>query len=229
MFSGIVSHLGRVSGRELLAEGALRLAIQAPPSDRGPLGSLELGESIAVNGACLTVTERWSERDASGVECEHFCAFVSSETLACTTLGSLRVDTQVNLERSLRVGDRLSGHWVQGHVDGIGRVQSISAEAGAWRMQLSLSEALRRLCVRKGSIAIQGVSLTINALSPPGTEAWVSVMLIPHTWTHTTLGSLTVGDPVQIETDVLGKQIIEYLAHYAVDTTAPSGLETPTR
>jgi riboflavin synthase len=182
VFTGIVRKVGRVASAER-SEGALRLRIETG------LEPLELGESIAVNGACLTVAGPRGE------------FFVSQETLARTALGSLVAGSPVNLERALEAGGRLSGHIVQGHVDGVGRLESVREAGGAREARFRLGPGLGRYCVEKGSIALDGVSLTINSVDGDG----IGVMLVPHTWENTTFARLRPGDPVNVEVDILAK------------------------
>ena len=192
MFSGIVEALGRVEAAE--AEGAgRRLALRWPGRD--PAEPFVLGESIAVNGCCLTVV---------AAEGERFEAQAGPETLLRTNLGVLRPGDPVNLERSMRVSDRLGGHFVQGHVDTTAEVAGRRAE-GEWeffRFRLT-DPAWAELLVPKGSVAVDGVSLTVVEAGDNG----FSVMLIPHTLGVTTLGGREVGDLVNIESDMLAKHV----------------------
>jgi len=190
MFTGLVEDVGTVARADRRSD-ALVLAIR--PS-RIPLSELVLGESICHDGTCLTVTE---------VGRETFTVLAGAETLARTTLGALRIGKRVNLERALRVGDRLGGHWVTGHVDGTGEL-AIRRDLGAnLVLGFRAPPALLRYVVEKGSIAIAGVSLTVNAVDP---ETF-SVAIIPHTRDHTTLGDLTIGDRVNLEVDILAKHV----------------------
>jgi len=160
---------------------------------------LEPGESIAVNGVCLTVTEFARGGRAT--------FFVSPETLSRTSLGRLASGAKVNLERSVRLESRLSGHLVQGHVDGKARVTSISPEGGAYRLELALPAELARYCVEKGSIALDGISLTINSLAAGEGETRIGVTIIPHTWEHTNLNTARPGDDINVEVDVMAKYV----------------------
>lgn len=188
MFTGIITKLGRVIEIEDGA-GSRKIVVDAGYHD------LVLGESVAVNGVCLTVT------DTMPAGCATF--FTSTETLRRTALGSLKEGSRVNLERALKAEDRLSGHLVQGHVDGLAEIASIKPENGCYLLKLRLPEALMAYCVEKGSIAVDGVSLTINGLK----DEWMDITLIPHTWTHTRFSSMSAGDPVNIEVDVLAKYV----------------------
>ncbi len=199
MFTGLVEGLGRVVATEPETAG-IRLIIAPPATMLGIEGDrCQLGDSVAINGCCLTV-----------IEIRHDCwAFqAGTETLSKTNLGSLKVNDPVNLERSLPVNGRLGGHFVQGHVDGVGQVEAIERE-GEWvAMWFRVPESLARLMVSKGSVAVDGISLTVvNA-----EQNRFSVALIPHTLTVTTLGVRQVGDTVNIETDILGKYVQKLLA-----------------
>lgn len=193
MFTGIIQSTGRIE-RMTPRGGGVRLTLA--PKKR--FARLALGESIAVNGACLTVTSLLGAR---------FTVDASPETLRRTTFGRLERGARVNLERSLRLGDRLGGHIVQGHVDGVGSVDAITPE-GDWVLyRFKAPAALRPYLVEKGSIAVDGVSLTVFGLKG-GT---FTVALIPHTLKETTLGDRVPGDPVNLEADVLLKQIAAML------------------
>jgi len=183
MFTGLITARG-----EVVESTGSRLVIQTPWK------ALTDGESISVSGVCLTVGRRKNGRTTFEV---------GPETRRVTTLGRLKPGQHVNLERALRVGDRLGGHWVAGHVEGIGRVRAVREERNARWLTIQIPKPLRKYAVHRGSIAIDGVSLTIAGLR--GTD--VSVMIIPHTWTHTTLSSRKPGDPVNVETDLLAKYV----------------------
>lgn len=188
MFTGIVEELGTV-----VAHGA-RLTVQCS----AVLSDLVLGGSISVNGTCLTATH---------VDSTSFSADLAPETLARTNLGGLRVGSRVNLERPVTPVTRLSGHIVQGHVDGTGELLSIEPLGdGGWWIRVAVPAALERYMVEKGSVTLDGISLTIAALNP------LSVTIIPHTFAHTTLGSAKVGDRINIEADVLAKHVEKLLA-----------------
>jgi riboflavin synthase len=193
VFTGIVQSTGRID-RMTPRGGGMRFTLA--PAKR--LTKLALGESIAVNGACLTVT---------GILGSRFTVDVSPETLRRTSFRKLERGARVNLERSLRMGDRLGGHIVQGHVDGVGSVDAITPD-GEWVLyRFKAPAALRPYLVEKGSIAVDGVSLTVFALKG-GT---FTVALIPHTLKETTLADRVPGDPVNLEADVLLKQIAAML------------------
>jgi riboflavin synthase len=192
MFTGIVSALGTV--REITPQGAghdMRLVIAAPWPDTG---AIALGASIACSGCCLTAVE---------VGADYFSVDASSETLSCTTLGTWRVGSRVNLERSLRMGDELGGHLVSGHVDGVGTVLSVQPEAGSLRFRFRAPNGLARFIAPKGSVAIEGVSLTVNEV-----EGDVfGVNIIPHTAEVTTFSSFTAGQAVNLEIDLLARYV----------------------
>jgi riboflavin synthase len=194
MFTGLVEALGVV--RELNADGAGRLLVI---EGQAFAAELALGESVAVNGCCLTVVAH----DATT------CRFQAGpETLRRTNLGDLQPGDRVNLERSLRVGDRLGGHIVQGHVDGVGRIERIASD-GEWTTTwFSCPAELSAQMVSKGSVAVDGVSLTLVEVE----DARFSVALIPHTLANTTLGFKRPGDPVNLETDLLAKYVQKCVA-----------------
>lgn len=187
MFTGLVEALGTVTALEEIPFGR-RLTI------RHSFGPLEMGESIAVEGACLTVMAQ-----AEG----EFSAELSSETLACTTLSELLLDSSVNLERSLRANSRLGGHFVSGHVDGVGQIRSLLREGAMTRVSLWIDASLRRFVAKKGSVAISGVSLTVNEVR----EEELELLLIPHTQAVTTAGAWQVGTKVNIEVDLLARYV----------------------
>jgi riboflavin synthase len=190
MFTGIIIAKGRIAAIAPKG-GDLELCIDASSVDSS---RMNLGDSISVEGACLTVTRR------SGGS---FFADVSLETLSKTTLGRLKGGSEVNLEPALRAGDALGGHLVSGHVDGLGALVEAKEDARSWRMTFELPQELKRFVAPKGSICINGVSLTVNGVS----GARFDVNIIPHTREVTTLGTLRVGDPVNIEIDVIARYL----------------------
>jgi len=193
VFTGIVEAMGEVA--EIAPQGRLvRLAVREPRLAR----EVRLGESVAVGGACLTIAE-------ASPELLLFDAV--AETLEKTALGDLAPGDRVNLERALRADARLDGHIVQGHVDGTGRVRDFRREGEDVRLFVDCEPAFARLLVEKGSVAVDGVSLTVVAVG----EAGFDVALIPHTLAVTTLGSLSPGRRVNLEADVLGKYVLRYL------------------
>lgn len=212
MFTGIIEQVGEVVGVEHGTDAA-RITV------RGPLvvSDANHGDSIAVSGVCLTVVQRD----------EHtFTADVMAETLAMSTLDGVRPGLAVNLERATRVGDRIGGHIVQGHIDGTARLLGVT-EGSAWRvLRFSLSPDLAPLVARKGSIAVDGVSLTVSGVGGGASDGWFEVSLIPETLTATTLGARKVGDAVNIETDILARHVERMLSlgapHAAVAAPEPS-------
>jgi riboflavin synthase len=199
MFSGIIERLGTV--RHVAATSSERtLTINTGIPD------LTLGESVAVNGVCLTVTRFTPEGEAD--------FHISGETQARTALPRLTQGTRVNLERAITPASRLSGHIVQGHVDGVGHLLSVEPDGQSFRLTVAVPGSLRRYVVEKGSIALDGISLTVNAIGPVEETFPIHLMIIPHTWTHTGLSGLVVGDPLNIEADVLAKYVETLLVHH---------------
>ncbi len=188
MFTGLITAVGAV--REVSSTDAGRELVIAAPYE-----GVTLGESIACNGACLTVREH-------GPGWFRVAAVVT--TLDRTTIGDWTAGTALNLERALAVGDRLGGHIVQGHVDGVGTVRAVARRDDAWLIDLEVPAEVDELLVPLGSIAVDGVSLTVNALPAPGV---LQLSIIEHTLRHTTLGQLRPGDRVQLEADVLAKHL----------------------
>lgn len=204
MFTGIIVELGRVSKWERTADAG-RVTIHAPEA----AAHARHGDSIAVSGVCLTVVDQ-------GLD--WFTADVMAETLSMSTLRDVAVDRVVNLELAAEVGDRLGGHIVQGHVDGTSIVLSIT-EGGAWRVvRFSLDALLAPLVARKGSIAVDGVSLTVSDV---GLD-WFEVSLIPETLTATTLGAKKIGDAVNIETDIIARHVERMLQFTAAPHATPA-------
>jgi riboflavin synthase len=204
MFTGLIEAQGRVE-RATPRAGSVRLTIRPDFS----AASIALGESIAVDGACLTVARR-----AGGA----FEADVVRETLARTTLGTLRRGDVVHLERSLSVGDRLGGHLVLGHVDAVAKVVALRRRGGDVRLEVALPQTLRGLIALKGSVALQGVSLTVAAVGRRSFE----VALIPETIARTRLGRLTAGDGVNVEVDLLARYLDAWIRERA-PLRAPRG------
>jgi riboflavin synthase len=193
MFTGIVEHVGRVEAVESARNGAARasrLRVNA-----GPLAaSLAVSNSIAVNGCCLTVVE---------ISGETFSADLSSETLRRTSFAEIKPGTRVNLERPLTAGKEFGGHFVQGHVDGVGRVKRWEAEGANWWLGVRVPRELARYVAMKGSISIDGISLTVANLAGDTVEA----AIIPFTYANTNLQALRVGDAVNLEADILAKYV----------------------
>jgi riboflavin synthase len=188
MFSGLIEALGGVAARQPVPHG-LRLTMTTPWNDVAP------GDSVAVNGVCLTVVE---------VSDRSIHVDVGPETLRVTTLGTLQAGVPVNLERALRAGDRLGGHFVQGHVDAVGRLLAVRPAADFTWMTLSYPVECAAWIIPKGAIAVDGISLTVAALD----AAQFDVQIVPFTWTHTNLAHLRAGDAVNLEFDMLGKYAV---------------------
>ena len=199
MFTGIVEEVGTVVAREEQSDAA-QLAIRA----RTVLGGVALGDSIAVNGVCLTVTGVEPADDGSGV----WRTDVMAETLRRSSLGALSAGDPVNLERAVTPQTRLGGHLVQGHVDGVGAVLTRTPGEHWEVVRVSLPQSLAPYVVEKGSVAVDGVSLTVSAVSSVhDPEPWFEVSLIPTTLRETTLGTRAVGSPVNLEVDVVAKYV----------------------
>ena len=198
MFTGIVQDVGRVLTREPCA-GDVRLTIGC---ERLDLASARVGDSVCVQGCCLTAIELGAKT---------FTADVSRETLALTTLGDLEPGAAVNLETALRAGDPLGGHLVSGHIDGAGRVTAVESEARSQRLTIAAPAGLARYLAPKGSVAVDGVSLTINSVA----GASFGVNIIPHTQSTTTLGQLAVGARVNLEVDQIARYVYRLMLPYA--------------
>jgi riboflavin synthase len=197
MFTGLIDDIGTIDGIETAPAGR-EIRIACGYADLAP------GESIAVQGACLTV------RDCGP---GWFTAAAIATTLARTTMGHWSVGQRVNLERPLAVGARLGGHIVLGHVDGVGTVLATATEGDAWLIDIAVPDAIAELLVPHGSVTVDGVSLTVNALPSP---AVLQVALIEYTRRHTTLGAVRAGDGVHLEADVIGKYVRQLVAPYLV-------------
>jgi riboflavin synthase len=189
VFTGIVRERGQIVSLEPGTDG-VTVRVRAP---RTAVDTV-VGDSVAINGCCLT---------AVGVEDGELSFDAVRETLQRSSLGRLRSGSEVNVEPALRAGDPLGGHYVQGHVDGLGRVRSVEAEGEGARLRIDAPADLLRYCVEKGSIAVDGVALTVTAVDDEGFE----IALIPHTLAETTLSGLATGDEVNLETDVLAKYV----------------------
>ena len=196
MFTGLIETVGLVTTIEP-SNGGSALEIYAPDFGR----DLAIGDSVAVNGACLTIV---------AFERGGFRADVSSETLDSSALGNLRTGSKVNLERAMRMSDRLGGHIVTGHVDGVGTLVQRHASGNSVAYQFEIPASLAALTVEKGSIAIEGISLTVAKMR----ERMVAVAVIPHTERSTTLGDLAIGAPVNVETDTIGKYVARLMGAY---------------
>jgi riboflavin synthase len=216
MFTGIIEELGEVVDWRRSGDAA-RLTVRAPLAT----SDAKHGDSISVSGVCLTVVEQGTD---------WFTADVMAETIAMSTLKAPAAGDRVNVERAARLGDRLGGHIVQGHIDGTSTLLAVT-EGSAWRvLRFSLAPDLAALVTRKGSIAVDGVSLTVSAVSAPDeANAWFEVSLIPETLSATTLGAKAVDDAVNIETDILARQVERMLgvsirprAAYSTTEDAPT-------
>ncbi|SRR6266508_3556682 len=194
MFTGIVREVGRVAGVGE-RDGGVRLEVDAPGTSAG----VAVGDSVSISGVCLTVVSVSDGRMA-------FDAV--PETLARSSLGGLEAGSAVNLEPALRAGEPLGGHYVQGHVDGVGVVRAVEPEGNGSRIWIDAPVEITRYLVEKGSVAVEGTSLTVASLDDRG----FAVALVPHTLAETTLGSLEPGDPVNLEVDVLAKYVERLLA-----------------
>ena len=192
VFTGLITGVGTVRRLQPLGAGQdMRIEIGAPWGDTA---SIPHGASIACSGCCLTAVD---------VGPDWFAIDASAETLSKTRLGEWTEGTRVNLERSLRLGDELGGHLVSGHVDGLGRITHVTPENASWRVGIEVPPELARFIASKGSVAVDGVSLTVNEVA--GTRFGVNI--IPHTWTATTLGQLQPGHAVHIEIDMLARYV----------------------
>jgi len=189
MFTGLIEDVGSIKSLRMTADGAVIVI-----ATHLPLRAMKLGASVAVNGACLTVVKK--DKNSFRVD-------VSPETLARTSLGELRTGSRVNLEQPMRLQDRLGGHLVTGHVDGLATVSAIDKKSDFTRFDFKLPQSLASLLVEKGSVTVDGISLTVNECSRQG----FSVMIIPFTLAHTNLRVRRLGDKVNVETDLIGKYV----------------------
>lgn len=203
MFTGIVSEIGTIDGIAATAAGA-RLRLAAPAT----AGECRIGDSVSIDGCCLTVVE-------IGDGLLEFDAV--AETLRRTTLGDLAHGDTVNVEPAMRMGDRLGGHWVQGHVDGVGAVMAVEPDGDGTLVTFSAPDAVLRYTIEKGSVCVSGVSLTITACD----EDTFSVALIPHTQAVTTLGRLEPGSRVNLEADLVGKYVEKLVGAAALIPSKP--------
>jgi riboflavin synthase len=200
MFTGIITAIGEVRSVSNPQPGEdMGAIIGAPAGFLAAHGGTAIGASIACSGCCLTATE---------VGPDWFAVDISGESVSRTTLGAWRHGTRINLERSLRLGDELGGHMVSGHVDGIGHITAITPENGSLRITIAVPAPLHRFIAPKGSVAIDGISLTVNEVATTSTgEHSFGVNIIPHTAEHTTLGLRAPGDAVHIEIDMLARYV----------------------
>ena len=188
MFTGIISAIGRID--DIQKPGDWRLKITAPWECAG----IDLGASIACSGVCLTVVER---------DADWFAVEVSAESLSRTTIGTWQVGTQINLERALRLGDELGGHIVSGHVDGLAIIDKVTRSGDSHELEIGVPESLSKFIAEKGSVSLDGISLTVNAIE--GSRFGVNI--INHTWGHTTLGHATIGQQLNLEIDMLARYV----------------------
>jgi riboflavin synthase len=193
MFTGLIEDVGKIAALKLRAGSAV-LTVQT----KRPLGKMAMGASVAVNGACLTVVKKLKNA---------FTVDVSPETLACTNLDKLKPASLVNLEQPMRLNERLGGHLVTGHVDGVGTIAAIKKHGDFTIFTFQVAKELGRLLVSKGSVAVDGISLTVNQCR----RQRFSVAIIPFTLQHTNLQGRRVGDKVNIETDLIGKYVHSFL------------------
>jgi len=208
MFTGIIEEIGRITRVERTADAA-RLTVHGPLA----VSDARHGDSISVNGVCLTVVDR---------DDDSFTADVMAQTLAMSTLDDVREGDRVDLERAAKVGDRIGGHIVQGHIDGTAEVVEVRP-GEAWRvLRFAIDPQHARLVVDKGSVALDGVSLTVSAVG----DDWFEVSLIPETLAATTLGDRVVGDRVNLETDILARQV-ERMLRLGAHDDLPSSVATP--
>ena len=194
MFTGIIQAKGRVKEVSHSDKGALFVF----ESDSLDMSSVSIGDSIAVNGVCLTVIDFCDS---------NFSADVSQETLDCSIFDKLQIGQNVNLEKSLRLNQGIDGHLVSGHVDGIGKIDSISAEGESTRINIEIDQSLEKYVAKKGSICINGVSLTVNSIE----NNIIGINIVPHTFTLTTFGELEVGARVNIEIDIIARHLEKLL------------------
>lgn len=195
MFTGLIEDVGKITALRF-RDGAAVLTVQT----KLPLRKMAMGASVAVNGACLTVVRKLKSA---------FTVDVSPETLACTNLDTLKAGSVVNLEQPMRLNERLGGHLVTGHVDGVGTIAAIAMQGDFTIFTFRVAKELGRLLVAKGSVAVDGISLTVNRCGPRG----FSVAIIPFTLKHTNLQGRRVGDKVNIETDLIGKYVESFLVN----------------
>ena len=202
MFTGLVTDIGRVTSIED-ADGIRRVRVES----RYPASSIQMGASIEHSGVCLTVVEFGATPKGGS----WWTVEAIPETLSRTTLGSWKVGGEVNLELSLKLGDELGGHLVYGHVDGLGRVRSVTPDGDSRRIRIEIAEPLAKFLAEKGSITVDGVSLTVSGVGRNDGSDWFEVAIIPHTWQVTTLGALAADDRVNLEVDMLARYVARML------------------
>lgn len=197
MFTGIITAIGSLISMEHKPDGGARVKINTPWDCK----NIDLGASIACNGVCLTVVER---------DKTHFSVDVSEESLAVTSLKSWGEGSAINLERALAMGDELGGHIVSGHVDGLAEIMDIHQDGDSYRVKLEAPSHLAPMIAPKGSVALDGISFTVNEVE--GNQ--FGIMVIPHTWTHTTLGENKVGDKINLEVDMLARYVARIISFH---------------
>ena len=197
MFTGIITAIGSLTSLDHKPDGGARVKIKTP----WDCEKIDLGASIACNGVCLTVVER--DRD-------HFSVDVSKESLAVTSLKNWGEGSAINLERALAMGDQLGGHIVSGHVDGLAEIMSIRQDGDSYRVSLKAPDHLAPMIAPKGSVALDGISLTVNEVD----GNTFGIMVIPHTWTHTTLGQNQIGDKINLEVDMLARYVARIISFH---------------
>jgi riboflavin synthase len=205
MFTGLVTDVGRVKAVED-SNGLRRITVESTY----PLSSLQMGASVQHSGVCLTVVEFGEKPGGSWWKVE-----AVPETLSRTTLGQFMIGSRVNLELSLKIGDELGGHLVYGHVDGLGIVRSLTTDGDSRRIRIEIANPLAKFLAEKGSITVDGVSLTVSGVGHSDGADWFEVAIIPHTLAVTTLGALTPGDRVNLEVDMLARYVARMLEHRA--------------
>ncbi len=197
MFTGIITAIGSLTSLDHKPDGGARVKIKTP----WDCEKIDLGASIACNGVCLTVVER--DRD-------HFSVDVSEESLAVTSLKNWGEGSAINLERALAMGDELGGHIVSGHVDGLAEIMSIRQDGDSYRVSLKAPDHLAPMIAPKGSVALDGISLTVNEVD----GNTFGIMVIPHTWTHTTLCQNQIGDKINLEVDMLARYVARIISFH---------------
>lgn len=199
MFTGIISDIGTITKTEQGGDLRLTIACNFAPE------SIKLGDSIACNGVCLTVIECgvWSVECGKEVRPSYFIVELSSETIACTAKDSWQIGKKINLERSLKIGDTLDGHLVSGHIDGMATIQHIDKSADSHILTLTTPPELSRFIAQKGSVTLDGISLTVNNVENNS----FGVNIIPHTWQNTTLNNRKIGDQLNLEIDTIARYV----------------------
>lgn len=197
MFTGLIQDIGTV--RSIDKDGDWRIVIEAKGLD---MARHDIGASIACSGCCLTVVEKGDD---------WFAVDVSHESLGLTVIASWEQGTRINLEPSLRLGDEMGGHIVSGHVDGLAQIVDIKEDNDSWRLKIKVPQALAHYIASKGSVALDGISLTVNTVSKSHGDDVFGVNIIPHTWEHTTLSDRKVGDQLNLEIDMLARYVARML------------------